>query len=108
MEFRVLLELLGEALANREPGDWTTIYGFSTIAALILLIAAINFMNLLNIWKIYSYLDLLSKLCRRYHYIYICGSKNRTLQGFIGIHCMTMTIATSTCNLTPYLATVNC
>ena len=30
------------------------------------------------------------------------------LQGFIGIHCMTMAIAISTYNLTPYLATVNC
>jgi len=34
------------SVANRAPGDWTTIYGFTTIAALILLIAAINFMNL--------------------------------------------------------------
>jgi len=30
----------------KPPGDWTTIYGFSAVAALVLLIACINFMNL--------------------------------------------------------------
>ncbi|MCC6917819.1 MAG: ABC transporter permease [Alphaproteobacteria bacterium] len=34
------------AVASRPPGDWATVYGFTMIAALILLIAAINFMNL--------------------------------------------------------------
>lgn len=40
------LAAMALSLANRPAGDWTTIYGFTTIAALILLIAAINFMNL--------------------------------------------------------------
>ena len=40
------LHLEGDEVGHRGAGDWTTVYGFAIIAALIILIACFNFTNL--------------------------------------------------------------